>query len=417
MHCASARVERLEAVRPKIEVADIVHRFGDELIETRVLNNEQRRALRAIGLCRTALLGGHVDVCPDCGHRRPAYNSCRNRHCPKCQWLASQRWLDSRVERMLPVNHFHVVFTLPSQLRPLVMLNRRLLFSVLFESATSALKTLSSDPKRLGAKLGITAVLHTWSRDLSFHPHIHCVVTAGGLGTNGQWVNSRKRFLFPVKPLGEVFRAVFLNRLKRLYADKKLVLLGKCASLASQSQFQAFIGKLYTKRFNVYSKKPFGAVRSVYQYLAKYTHRIAISNRRIIAFDDNRVTFHTRNGKTASFSPLGFLARFISHVLPRNFVRIRHYGLYSSSNLHTDLPRSRALLLSENATWQSQTQMPCDKPSVSSDEPDYLRRYRDATGLDLRLCPVCGAIMNHYKLVQDDIGLCSSPSRAPPEAA
>ena len=417
MHCASARVARVEAVRPKIEVADIVHRFGDELMKIRVLNREQRRALSAIGLCRTALLGGHVDVCPDCGHRRPAYNSCRNRHCPKCQWLASQRWLDSRVETMLPVNHFHVVFTLPSQLRTLTMLNRRLLFSVLFESAASALKTLSADPKRLGAKLGFTAVLHSWSQDLSFHPHIHCVVTAGGLGANGQWVNSRKRFLFPVKPLGQVFRGVFLNRLKRLYTDKKLLLLGKCASLASQSQFQAFIDKLYTKRFNVYSKKPFGGVEGVHQYLAKYTHRIAISNRRLIAFDDNKVTFHTRNGKTASLKPLGFLARFISHVLPSNFVRIRHYGLYSSSNLHTDLPQTRMLLLSENAAWQSQTQTPCDKQSESSDEPDFLTRYRYATGVDLRLCPVCGAIMNRYKLVQDTVGLCISPSRAPPEAS
>lgn len=416
MHCAGARVAPAEAVRPKVELADIVRRFGDELVKSRVLMVEQRRALDAIAMCRTARLGGHVDVCPDCGHQRPAYNSCRNRHCPKCQWLASQRWLDKRVERMLPVHHFHVVFTLPSQLRVLSMLNRKLLFSVLFESASSALKTLSADPKRLGAKLGVTAVLHTWSRDLSFHPHIHCVVSGGGLGPSDQWVNSRKRFLFPVKVLAEVFRGIFLDRLKRLVADKKLLLVGKCASLHSAYEFQAFIDKLYAKRWNVYCKKPFGGVHGVHQYLAKYTHRIAISNRRLIAFDDKQVTFHTRNGKSASLKPVGFLARFTSHVLPHNFVRIRHYGLYSSSALHTDLLKARKWLLSEKSTPISKEKTSIDKQTDQSDEPDYVMRYRIAVGIDVRRCPVCGAMMNRYAL-NASIELVGLPPRAPPQAA
>jgi len=417
MHCAGARAAPAAAVRPEIEVADIVRRFGDELTGSRVLSFEQRRALSAIALCRTARLGGHVDVCPDCGHSRPAYNSCRNRHCPKCQWLVSQRWLDSRLQRILPVHHFHVVFTLPSELRLLTMYNRKALFALLFESASAALKKLAADERRLGALLGITAVLHTWTRDLNFHPHLHCVVTGGGLGLDGKWVSTRPQFLFPVKVLGKLFRGIFVDRLRRLHADGKLVCNGKCSPLGSASEFQRLIDKLYSMRWNVYSKKPFGGIEGVHKYLAKYTHRIAISNRRLISFDDRAVTFYTRNGKTASLKPLGFLARFLSHVLPKNFVRIRHFGLYASGNVNTRLVKARTLLLNEMSAPVSDAQKPVTHDATASDEPDYVIRFRIATGIDLRRCPRCGNTMNRYSLSPDRTAFGGANSRAPPEAA
>jgi hypothetical protein len=318
---------------------------------------------------------------------------------------------------MLPVHHFHVVFTLPSELRLLTMYNRQALFGLLFESAASALKKLAADDRRLGAQLGITAVLHTWSRDLGFHPHIHCVVTGGGLGPDGQWVGTRPRFLFPVRVLGKLFRGIFVDRLKRLHAGGKLVCTGKCSRLAATSEFQRFIDKLYAKRWNVYSKKPFGGIEGVYKYLAKYTHRIAISNRRLISFDDRAVSFFTRDGKTASLAPLAFLARFSSHVLPKNFMRIRHFGLYASCNVNTRLAEARALLLGDNPTPVSDAKTSADNEANPPDEPDYVTRYRNATGIDLTRCPLCGGTMYRYTLAPDGSVLGNAPSRAPPEAA
>jgi hypothetical protein len=414
MHPAGAPVAPAGPVRPSLEVAEIVRRFGDELLSSRVLGFEQRQALEHIEQCRTARLGGHLDVCPDCGHQRPAYNSCRDRHCPKCQWLLSQRWLDSRLERMLPIHHFHVVFTLPSELRRLVLYNRRQLFALLFESASAALKKLAADDRRLGAQLGITAVLHTWSRDLSFHPHIHCVVTGGGVNADGQWVGTRPGFLFPVRVLGKLFRGIFLDALKRLAARGELRFDGKCARLASASEWQHLIDKLYRKRWNTYSKKPFGGIESVHRYLAKYTHRIAISNRRLVSFDEQSVVFYTRNGKTASLAPLSFLARFICHVLPKAFVRIRHFGLYASANVNGRLQQAHALL--EQTAASSSVAEPSVEPEADTAvRPDYLTRYLNATGIDLSRCPVCGSTMYRYALVPG----CSAPaiaiSRAPPE--
>ena len=417
MHFAGAHGAPAGSVRPEVEVADIVRRFGDELVRTRALSLQQRRVLGAIALCRTARLGGHVDVCPDCGHQRPAYNSCRDRHCPKCQWLLSQRWLDGRLQTMLPVHHFHVVFTLPSELRLLTMYNRKALFALLFESASSALKKLAADDRRLGAVVGFTAVLHTWSRDLGFHPHIHCVVTGAGIRPDGQLVYTRPRFLFPVRVLGKLFRGIFIDRLKRLHADGKLVCNGKCSPLGSAFEFQTFIDKLYRKRFNVYSKRPFGGIEGVHKYLAKYTHRIAISNRRLISFDDKAVTFYTRNGKTASLAPLAFLARFLSHVLPKNFVRIRHFGLYASANVNTRLAQARALLLEQGSAPVSAAKKPIDDETPSPDEPDYITRYRNATGIDLSRCPICGGTMYRYALTPHGTIAGNAESRAPPEAA
>ena len=409
MHPAGVPGTPVGSVRPAVEVADIVRRFGERLSASRTLSFEQRRALEHIAVCRTARLGGHLDVCPDCGQQRPAYNSCRDRHCPKCQWLRSQRWLDSRLGRILPVHHFHVVFTLPSELRPLVLYNRRTLYALLFASASTALKKLGADDRRLGAEPGITAVLHTWSRDLGFHPHIHCVVTGGGLDADGKWVRSRPGFLFPVRVLGKLFRGIFLQRLKSLHADGQLRCTGKCAPLASASGFQHLLDKLYRKRWNVYSKKPFGGVNGVHRYLAKYTHRIAISNRRLIGFDDRAVTFYTRHNKTASLAPLAFLARFICHVLPGNFVRIRHFGLYASSNVNGRLLQARVLL--------QPPETPVDSGAEPHDEPEYVTRYRNATGIDLGRCPRCGSLMYRCALLPDPNAPAFALSRAPPEAA
>jgi hypothetical protein len=401
----------VERSRPSIEVADIVARHGQQLSSHRVLSSEQRKALGAIESCRTARLGGHVDVCGQCGHQRPAYNSCRNRHCPKCQWLASERWLDRRMQTVLPVHHFHVVFTLPSELRALVMRNKKPLYGLLFESASRALKKLAADDRRLGAMLGITAVLHTWSRDLSFHPHVHCVVTGGGLTDDGRWVHTRPGFLLSVKPLSKLFRGIFLDRLVRLLRDEKLDVGGKCAALEHENDRRVFIDKLYDKSWNVYSKKSFGGAEAVHGYLSKYTHRIAISNRRLIAFDDDSVTFYTRDGRTASLRPLGFLSRFVNHVLPHNFIRIRHFGLYASSHLKTTLPRARALLHNSGAPAPTRHH----EPPEPDDEPDFVRRFRDATGIDLGRCERCGAIVSRHPLAHDPRA--SPPQRAPPHAA
>jgi hypothetical protein len=310
-----------------------------------------------------------------------------------------------------------VVFTLPSELRLLTMYNRKALFALLFESASAALKKLGADDRRLGAELGVTAVLHTWSRDLSFHPHIHCVVTGGGLGRDGQWVKTRPGFLFPVRVLGKLFRGIFVDRLKHLYADEKLVCTGKLSALASASEFQRLVDKLYGKRWNVYSKKPFGGVQGVHKYLAKYTHRIAISNRRLISLDDRAVSFYTRNGKTASLSPLAFLARFISHVLPKNFVRIRHLGLYASGNVNNRLLQARALLLGDNAVPVWTEKKPVQSETKASDQSDYVNRYLIATGIDISRCPVCGGTLHRYRLAANSAGLWLSTPRAPPEAA
>lgn len=237
--------------------------------------------MQDISVCRTAVLGGHLDVCPHCGVERPAYNSCRNRHCPKCQALRQARWVQARMQRALPVPHFHVVFTLPAELRPLVAHNRERLFALLFETVASTLLDVARDPKRLGALVGVTTVLHTWARNLSFHPHLHCIVTAGGLATDGRtWVPSAERFLLPVKVLGRLFRGRFLAALAELHARGDFVLAGGAASLADRATFARLRDVLYKKDWVVYAKAPFGNPTALLRYLGQYTHRVAISNYR-----------------------------------------------------------------------------------------------------------------------------------------
>lgn len=250
--------------------------------------------------CRTAALGGHLQQCNGCGHQQPQYNSCRNRHCPKCQALAQHRWLQSRSTRILPVHHFHVVFTLPAELRPLVLRNRRVLYALLFEVASMTLLELGADPKRLGGLLGITAVLHTWTRDLSFHPHLHCVVTGGGLSADGhRWLKTRPGYLFPVRVLGALFRGKFLHRLRSLQTAGVLETHGLDMT-QDRLGFDRLLDKLHRKRWLVYSKPPFGSPQAVFAYLGRYTHRVGISNARLLHVDATSVRFRTRHQRAIS---------------------------------------------------------------------------------------------------------------------
>lgn len=320
--------------RPSLEVAQIFERFGQDLAQSR-LTPEQAKAVRAIRACRTPALGGHLLVCSGCGYSRPAYNSCRNRHCPKCQALAQARWVEACMARILPVPYFHVVFTLPQELRHLVHRNRRELFELLFASAARTLLTLGADPRHLGAQIALTAVLHTWTRDLSFHPHLHTIVSGGGVGPDG-WVHARSpRYLFPLKALSRLFRGKFLAGLKRAYRLGRLRTDGPLAHLADPDAFQNLLDLLYRKPFVVYAKRPFAGPAQVFRYLGHYTHRVGISNHRLVAIEDTHVRFKTKHGKLASLRGAEFIRRFLLHVLPRHFVKIRHYGLMAAANSQT----------------------------------------------------------------------------------
>jgi hypothetical protein len=316
---------------------------------------------------------------------------------------------------VLPVHHFHVVFTLPAELRSLVMTNKKPLCNLLFKSACSALLRLGHDDKRLGATLGIMAVLHTWSRDLSPHPHLHCVVSGGGLDADKKWVSTQPGFLFPKDVLSSLFRGIFLDGLKSLYRDKKLFYSAQSEKLRDQGNFQRLIDRLYSKKSNVFCKAPFAGVKSVFAYLSRYTHKTAISDARLISIDDKQVAFRTRDSKTASLSPLSFLSRLVSHVLPNGFFRIRHYGLYAASNVNRKLPVARALLQDDTVTERSDTTQDTAVQLDKCEQPEYVQRFRDATGIDLARCPVCRiGQMQRFVLMVDNY---TESTRAPPWAA
>jgi hypothetical protein len=423
MHeCQDAAGASWALVRSRLELADIARRFGQQLREKYRLSFEQHQVLEALTLCRTAALGGHMDVCQSCGYQRPSYNSCRNRHCPKCQYSAQLQWLEQRKQRILPVHHFHVVFTLPSVLRPLVQQNRRALYALLFEAASSALMDLGRDNRWLGARIGISAVLHSWSRDLNFHPHLHCVVTGGGLDANGHWVGTKTRFLFPVNVLAKRFSRLYLDGLKRLYQDKKLTFPATCERLLNSSRFASLLDKLYKTKWVVYCKKPFGNAQGVYAYLGRYTHRTAISNGRLVSVDDKAVVFRTRYPKTASLPPTVFLRRFLLHVLPKGFVRIRHYGLLASGNVNTKLQQAKKQLENDPAATV-QPRRKAANDGKQPGEPDFAWRFRLLTGIDLFQCPKCRTgrlirfVLQPPSLSPDIYPLVSSyfaPQRSPP---
>jgi hypothetical protein len=368
--------------RPALEVADIVRLHGEDFVRAHALSPDQHAVLRAIARCRTAALGGHVDVCDACGHSAVAYNSCRNRHCPKCQAVSQARWIERRMQRVLPTHAFHVVFTLPSELHGLVMANKKALFDLLFASAAEALLELGRDPRWLGAELAITSVLHTWTRDLRFHPHVHCIVSGGGLSLDGaRWIATHPDFLFPVRVLGALFRGKFLACLARLYERGDLRLDGPAAKLADAATFARVRHKLYRARWVVYSKRPFGGPQQVFQYLGRYTHRVGLSNRRLVSLDERGVTLRTRGEQTATLAPDEFLRRFLLHVLPKGFVKIRHHGLMAASNATTRLAVARRLLEGAHRVV----------PAAATAPRDFREILLALTGVDLRQCPRCGA--------------------------
>jgi putative transposase/transposase-like zinc-binding protein len=342
---------------PSFEVADIVRAYGAAFRATHAVSHEQARVLRALAQCRTAALGGHVEQCVSCGTERVCYDSCRNRHCPKCQGSARAKWLAAEQALLLPIPYFHVVFTLPHQLNPLIRVNQRALYDLLFQTAAQTLQEFARDPTHLGAEIGITAVLHTWGQTLTEHIHVHCVVTGGGLSLDGtQWRACQRRFLFAVKALGEVFRGKYLAGLEQLRSQQRLTFAGESAPLAEEGAWNALRQHLYANPWVVYAKPPWGSPEQVLKYLSRYTHRVAIANSRLVFVGAGivrlRYTDYAAAGtsKVMELTAAEFLRRFLLHVVPTGFVRIRHYGLLANRTRQEKLTRARQLLARMAAT-------------------------------------------------------------------
>jgi hypothetical protein len=377
-----------KAGRARFDIGDIVRAHRAPLEAEYPLTRSQKRVLTDLEQCRTAALGGHVDQCPSCGYEHPSYNSCRNRHCPKCQALAQERWIAQRNERLLDVAHFHVVCTLPSELRFLAKLAPREVFDALFHAVTDTLLELGES--RLAVRIGATLVLHTWARDLRFHPHIHAIVTAGGLALDGaSFRRSRRKYLFPVKVMGQLVRGKLLASLSKAYDANAFAHVDL---FRDPRAFGALVAKVAKLSWNVYAKAPFGSAKHVVAYLGRYTHRVGIANSRLLDVTDERVVFRTRGNDTETLTPVAFLWRFVQHVLPDRFHKIRHIGLYGSPKL---LPLARTRLGSQPA--------PSRRPIRST--PDFLV---DLLGRDIRLCPQCLTPLLQRPL---------PPSRAPPLGA
>ena len=370
-------------MRTSIEVADIFRVAGPAYRAAHQghLSLTQLKVMSAIEHCRTAALGGHVEACEDCGEWRIAYNSCRNRHCPKCQGAAARTWLAEREADLLPVGYFHVVFTLPNEVADIAFHNKALIYDLLFKTASQTMLTIAADPKHLGARIGITAVLHTWGSAMMHHPHVHMIVPGGGIALDGKrWISSRPAFLLPVRVLGKLFRRLFLTRLIQLHDAGKLTFFGSVAHLADRRAFLRHLSPVRGKRWVVYAKSPFAGPEAVLTYLSLYTHRVAISNNRLISFDKDGVTFrykdYRRKGcdrqQIMTLATAEFIRRFLIHILPKGFHRIRHYGLLAGSARKVRIARARALL---NAVPPS--------GHDAADEP-----------IDIRPpCPCCGGRM------------------------
>ena len=342
-------------MRTSLEVADVFRAAGPAYRTAHAghLSLHQLKIMSAIEHCRTAALGGHALACTDCGHWRIAYNSCRNRHCPRCQGAAARTWLEAREADLLPVGYFHVVFTLPAEVAAIAFTNKALVYDLLFKAAADTMLTIAADPKHLGARIGITAVLHTWGSALTHHPHIHMIVPGGGISRDGtRWISARPAFLLPVRVLGALFRRLFLTRLLALYHAGRLGFFGSMTHLAERRAFLRHLSPVRKKRWVVYAKPPFAGPEAVLAYLSRYTHRVAISNSRLLRFDEDGVTFRYKNYREAgaarqqvmTLAADEFIRRFLLHALPRGFHRIRHYGLLASARRKDHLERARRLL-------------------------------------------------------------------------
>jgi len=371
-------------VRPTLEVADIVRAHGDEFRRAHAesLSAGQKRVLRNIELCRTAALGGHLEQCDQCGHERNAYNSCGDRHCPKCQSLARAEWLEKRQGELLECEYFHVVFTLPEPLAALALQNKREMYGLLFRATAEALQSIAADPKHLGAQIGFFCILHSWGQTLTHHPHLHCVVPGGGISLDGsRWVACRPGFFLPVRVLSRRFRTLYLRYLEEAYSAGKLQFYGELQLLSDPKSFVQYLAPLHNAEWVVYAKPPFGGPDRVLDYLGHYTHRVAISNNRLKELQDGQVSFaykdykHEQRQKVMTLSADEFLRRFLMHVLPNGFQRIRHYGLLGNRHRAENLARCRELLA-----------MPVPTPPPPR---DYRERWQQITGHDPLQCPKC----------------------------
>jgi hypothetical protein len=375
--------------RPSLEVADVFRRHGHawRAANEAHLSLAQRRAMTAIEICRTEALGGHVERCEDCAHTRVAYNSCRNRHCPKCQWTAAQRWMEARKAELLPAPYFHVVFTLPAALAAIAFQNKAKVYGLLFQTAAETLTTIAGDPRHLGAEIGLTAVLHTWGQNLDHHPHVHCIVPGGGLSPNrARWVRCRPGFFLPVRVLSRLFRRLFLEGLAAAFDAGELQFFSELASLKDRGVFMAHLAPYRTREWVVFAKQPFAGPAQVLAYLARYTHRVAIGNSRLVELTDEHVRFRWKDyrandrskNKVMTLAAGEFMRRFLMHVLPNGFHRIRHYGLFANGRRVENLALCRELL------------------DVSS-----IPKSHDATGyadpcktpVESPACPCCGGRM------------------------
>jgi hypothetical protein len=361
------------------ELQDIFRAYGEQYRKEHNLPYHVQKAMSAIEVCRTSTLGGHTDLCLECGNLRNSYNSCRNRHCPKCQTLTKERWVENQKGNLLNVGYFHVVFTIPDTLNSIAFQNQRVVYSLLFKCVAETLAELASDPKYLGATLGFTSVLHTWGQNLMHHPHIHCIIPSGGLNSMGKWVNSRKKFFLPVKVLSRKFRGKFLHDLK----EAKLEFHGQQQYLSNPINFNHFLTPLYQKEWVVYCKKPFKDAACVVDYLGRYTHRVAISNSRILSMDNGQVRFKWRDYKDHSkwkvmtVSSHEFIRRFLIHVLPHRFMKIRHYGFLGNRNKNTKLQLCKELT---------------HTPMMVKEKSSTLELIEKITGIDVSKCPLCGSV-------------------------
>ncbi|PJB00068.1 MAG: IS91 family transposase [Ignavibacteriales bacterium CG_4_9_14_3_um_filter_30_11] len=370
----------------KHEVADIFRKYGKEYLERYKQPAYILKVIGSIEKCRTAALGGHIDQCDSCGYKRISYNSCRNRHCPKCQSLAREKWIDERKKELLPVKYFHVVFTIPEELNRITLQNKKIVYDILFKAASETLLKLSKDKKHLGAETGILSVLHTWGQNLMEHPHLHCIVTGGGLSEDGkQWIekkkgkNQKKDFFIHVNVISDLFKKIFLSYFKKASKNKLLLFNGSISGLNNAAVFQKLLNDLYSKKWITYCKQPFGGAEQVINYLGRYTHRVAISNHRIKCIEGGKVTFsykdyrNSNETKEMTLEALEFIRRFLLHILPNNFYKIRYYGILSSRNKKEKLSMCKQILgVNEN-----------EKETVESDNLEYGKH------IDASKCPKC----------------------------
>ena len=394
-----------------LEVADIFRQVGPSYREDHVtaLSSGQRRVMNAIEQCRTAALGGHVEQCDSCGHQRIAFNSCRNRHCPKCQSLRRAQWLEDRQTELLPVEYFHVVFTVPQEIAAIACQNKAVVYDILFRATAETLRTIAGDPKHLGAEIGFIAILHTWGQNLMHHPHLHCVVPGGGVAPSGErWVSCRPGFFLPVRVLSRLFRRLFLAQLQLAFDTGELQFFNSLEALSNRVAFAKHLAPPSRAEWVVYAKPPFGGPKQVLEYLGRYTHRVAISNNRLREFSDGEVTFawkdyrHESRNKTMCLDAHEFTRRFLLHVLPSGFQRIRHYGLLANRYREVRLNQCRDLLAA-----------PAPVVVGEIDVEDCRDRYQRLTGVSLRDCAHCG----HGQMVRIETLLPRALPRGPPPTA